>query len=184
MNDIRAGGLTTRLHTISTVRAQNVAAHSWGVAMLARDIYRRAGRDIPANVLVACLVHDIPEGRVGDVPSPVKWANPVLAKALVIAEENEAHRLEIDREMSTLTEVEQDLVEFCDKLELLWHCVDEARLGNQHIARVFHNQISWFTTPAGQKLLVGHWFVEEAERMINEIDFFFHNPALKEIPGK
>lgn len=179
-NKIRAGGLTKRLHTWPTVRDQNVAAHSWGVAMLAREIYRRNAAEVSANLTIACLTHDVPEGVVGDVPSPVKWRNAALARELVNEESKVAEALHLHHEVVRLSVTEMAVLDFCDKLELLWHCVDERRLGNILIEVVFSRQLAWLEQ---NKLLRGTLFEATSFEMLEEVKYMFYNPAMLETPG-
>ena len=74
----RDAGDVTRFHTLRTIRQQSVAHHSWGVATLLLHVWPEA----PASVLRAALWHDVAEIETGDMPAPIKWANPELKKEL------------------------------------------------------------------------------------------------------
>ncbi len=57
---------------------QNVAAHTWGVAMILLDLFP----DVSREALVFTLRHDVPEVVTGDIPANVKWDNPEIDRAL------------------------------------------------------------------------------------------------------
>ena len=73
VDQIMALGNVQRWHMVSPLHAQNVAAHSFGVAMLARHI---APGDLHViervQLLELGLVHDAHETRFGDIPGPAK----------------------------------------------------------------------------------------------------------------
>ena len=58
-----------------------VSAHSGRMAVMASQLW-----PADAALIAACLVHDLPEAHVGDVPGPVKRDNPDLYAALTAAE--------------------------------------------------------------------------------------------------
>lgn len=75
-------GLVQRYHTTPNAVPQNIAAHSWGVAMILLRLH-----PAPSHALIcAALEHDLPEFFLGDMPAPAKWGNPELAVAYTEAE--------------------------------------------------------------------------------------------------
>lgn len=74
-----------RWHMIDTTRQQTLAEHSCNVAMLAMLCARRAPGMYfgdPMAVSALALVHDVGEVFTGDVPTPTKRMNPMLASML------------------------------------------------------------------------------------------------------
>jgi hypothetical protein len=76
--DPRLAGQVVRWHTVPMLRRETVAEHSWQVARLALAICP----DLPRDVLVRALMHDVGEIASGDVPFPVKANNPVLRREM------------------------------------------------------------------------------------------------------
>ncbi len=67
----------TRYHTWPRIREQSVGEHSMQVLRILLAIWP----DVPRNVMVWCLKHDMGECTVGDPPYPVKVLNPDLKAA-------------------------------------------------------------------------------------------------------
>lgn len=149
-----------RFSTKPTVRKQNVAEHSYFVALIAMIVCERLinkGIQIDkADVLEKCLVHDISESVSGDMPRVVK-------------EENEEIRLMIgnleDRVFEKITEslpedikkslhssytwfedyakLENRIVKFADILENGLFVLCEMDLGNKNMSDVQRNVKRW-----------------------------------------
>jgi len=128
---IRRGGSVKRWHTTPVHSQQTVASHSWGVAALLVDI---AGSAISVNLLKAALYHDVAEYDTGDIPAQAKWGDVDLCKALTSMERGIEHELDIQ---IPLTPEEEDLLKAADLLELMWFCIEEARLGNTNVQSIF-----------------------------------------------
>lgn len=77
LHDIQAMSHVKRWHASSVRRAQNLAEHSFNVAMLGLKLGSLLANPIEdedrLQLLELALVHDIPETQFGDVPSPTKW---------------------------------------------------------------------------------------------------------------
>jgi len=158
---ILKGGLTKRYHTWDTTRQQNVAEHSFFVAWLLMLMY---GIDeVSEYVLVHALAHDISEGAVGDVASPVKRAMPELKKLLDKAEDAafKESGLPFDEKA---TDEERRQLKMADNMEGLMFCRVELNKGNQQMQEVYDNYHSYIVAmkPVGKelkmfKLLGGHY---------------------------
>lgn len=121
-------GAVRRWHTWPTIRDQDNAAHSWGVAMILHQI-----APFNHNVLVHALVHDLHEVDGGDTPYNVKVAYPEIKKALSKQEQDfiEGHEL-----WTPLTQEDTHLLKWADMFELLLWCFREQDLGNRRISIV------------------------------------------------
>ena len=79
---------------------ENIQEHSHMVAVLAHAlaVIRRdkfGGAVDPGHVAAVALYHDAPEIFTGDLPTPVKYANPAIRDAYKAVEENAAQRRNI-----------------------------------------------------------------------------------------
>lgn len=128
----RASGAVERFHIMRSHRAQTVADHSHGVAVLAMLI----DPNCSAVVLKAALSHDFHERDTGDMPSTAKWLYPELAAAMAKVEGlwNKANGYDWK-----LTDKEVALLKFCDYLELFLWSHEEVRLGNKFAAEPLVN---------------------------------------------
>lgn len=135
---IYKGGLTTRYHTQLTIKKQDVAAHSFGVAWLVVMLYPDASREL----ILAALAHDLAEHRVGDVPSPAKQSYPDLKKA-VNAAEHDILRIECFGHVDLLTPYERSVLRVADMLDGMMFCLRERQLGNKEIVDVWDNYLSY-----------------------------------------
>lgn len=125
---------------------ENVQEHSHMVAVLAHAlaVIRREtfGREIdPGHVAAVALYHDAPEIFTGDLPTPVKYANPAIRDAYKAVEQNAAQRLTqmlpeaLRPAFSQLLE-ETDphvlsIVKAADKLAAYLKCLEEVKAGNR-----------------------------------------------------
>ena len=124
---------------------ENIQEHSHMVAVLAHALAvirrdRFGGTADPGRVAAVALYHDASEIFTGDLPTPVKYANPVIRAAYQEVEASAADRL-----LSTLPEElrpsfspilhETDgevlaLVKAADKLSAYLKCLEELKAGN------------------------------------------------------
>ena len=88
---------------------QTLGHHGAAAAIIAHAIWPR-----DAEVLWACIAHDLGESATGDVPSPAKRANNTLAIELLIAESNALAAMGVSYQPS-------DRLDLVDRLEAyLW----------------------------------------------------------------
>lgn len=125
---------------------ENVQEHSHMVAVLAHAlaVIRRetfGGAIDPGHVAAVALYHDAPEIFTGDLPTPVKYANPAIRDAYKAVEQNAAQRLtqmlpeSLRPAFSQLLE-ETDpqvlaIVKAADKLAAYLKCLEELKAGNR-----------------------------------------------------
>lgn len=67
-SEILNAGRVKRWHTEPNIPVQSNAEHSWGVAIL----LLLTDPDVSRELLIAALIHDLPEKDMGDIPSPFK----------------------------------------------------------------------------------------------------------------
>ena len=124
---------------------ENIQEHSHMVAVLAHAlaVIRRdkfGGTVDPGHVAAVALYHDATEIFTGDLPTPVKYANPDIQAAYKAIEQNAADRLtatlpeELRPSFSgLLSETDPqvtDLVKAADKLSAYLKCLEELKAGN------------------------------------------------------
>ena len=125
---------------------ENIQEHSHMVAVLAhalavirRDVF--GGDADPGLAAAAALYHDAPEIFTGDLPTPVKYANPAIQTAYKAVEADAAQRLVamLPQEMrpafaALLEESDPEvlvLVKAADKLSAHLKCLEELKAGNR-----------------------------------------------------
>lgn len=118
-------GAVKRWHTKVTIKDQDVAAHSWGVALI---ILKIAPRD--HELLRAALLHDMAEVESGDIPYPFKRDHQRLHQELIEHEKD----FEIINGTQCFLKAEQvKMLKWADMFELLLWCKRELKLGNESI---------------------------------------------------
>ncbi|MBP7546380.1 MAG: 5'-deoxynucleotidase [Corallincola sp.] len=165
--------LIRRWPLMRSVQPENVQEHSLQVAMLAHGLATIKNRlfDGQVNadrVAVLALYHDATEVLTGDMPTPVKYHNPDIAREFKKIEEAAAQRLvamlpaELRDDFAPLIgahdhSAELALVKTADTLCAYLKCLEEAAAGNREFVQ------------AEQRLL-------EAlqQRMTPELDYFLN----------
>ena len=125
---------------------ENIQEHSHMVSVLAHAlaVIRRDkfGETVdPGHVAAVALYHDAPEIFTGDLPTPVKYANPAIRDAYKAVEQSAADRLVamLPDEMrpafgQLLSETDPEvlaLVKAADKLSAHLKCLEELKAGNR-----------------------------------------------------
>lgn len=133
-------GSVTRYHTHPRLNrfTQSDAAHSWGVVALITQLHPDPSKEL----LLAAILHDTGERFAGDLPAPVKRANPELAATHAELES----RLRADTIYGGDYDISEDdnkWLKMCDMLE----CVMFASLTLPEI----------LTTPPWKSLMTGIW---------------------------
>ena len=124
---------------------ENIQEHSHMVAVLAhalavirRDVF--GGDADPGLAAAAALYHDAPESLTGDLPTPIKYYNPVIRDAYREVEQFSAHKLlhmlpeALRPSFAPLLREGYDpglrtLVKAADKLSAHIKCVEELKAG-------------------------------------------------------
>lgn len=122
-------GAVTRWHTWPTIKPQDLATHSWGVAMIVAQI--APGRH---DLLLPALAHDLAESYTGDSPYTVKRDSPELKEILNFLEDefNTSHDLP---RYNALEGLDAHILKWADMYELYLYANREFQLGNQKMAR-------------------------------------------------
>ena len=131
----RMAGRIRRLH-IKPMNGdeQNIAAHSWGVAMILLDLFPCVSR----SCLVFALRHDVPEIVTGDVPANVKWQHPGLQNTIEWIEEGFLEKMGWPTDLKDQHE-EKTYIRIADRVELLFYCLEQIYMGNLLLMDVFKN---------------------------------------------
>ena len=155
---LRAASHVKRWHTVTTLRQQDLASHSHGVAMLVWQVNPYASY----NSIMAALTHDLPELATGDIPAHVKWADGDISQVLNQIEQRwlNAHGI---KHHNNLSDTDRDVLKFCDSFELMLWCLEELRLGNQTIIPII-KRIIIFISERGAPTEIGKDLFEEACR--------------------
>lgn len=138
----RDAGAVDRYHVKRTIRRQSVAEHTFGVLMLVKQVLEgvRPTAVVRLNVVYeAVMHHDLTELFTGDLPGPVKRANPTLALTLGLIEE-ELYPLHRNYD---LTPEEEALIKWADRMELVLWCLEEFRMGNTFVADIVARGLGW-----------------------------------------
>lgn len=125
------GGSVERYHTRPGIKPDTVGRHSHGVAMLAYLLHDAAPS---AELLMACLTHDLAEQVVGDVSSPAK-------RKLGLGEKLDQLELGILARIGhvhTLSQYEAQIMKLADIADGMLRCCREAALGNRTVQIVYN----------------------------------------------
>ncbi|RJG42154.1 5'-deoxynucleotidase [Motilimonas pumila] len=134
------------------VDAENIAEHSHQVAMVAHMLAviknkRFDGQLDPNKAATMALYHDASEVITGDLPTPVKYFNPEIAKEYKKIESYAEGKLiamlpaDLQQEFAPLIDSEQldpvykAVVKDADTLCAYIKCLDELAAGNQEFSR-------------------------------------------------
>jgi 5'-deoxynucleotidase YfbR-like HD superfamily hydrolase len=86
VHDVRDLMLVRRFTTVRGFQMESVAEHSYYTtlyAMLLCDLEEKRGEKVDLiKLLRICLLHDLEEARVSDIPRPVKHANPKVLSTI------------------------------------------------------------------------------------------------------
>lgn len=137
----------TRWSLMRNTRAENICEHSYDVAVLAHALAllentRFGGNlDVEKCVMIA-LYHDVPEILTGDMPTPVKYVNPVLQAAYKQVESSATESIlallpdDLRPDYAGLLlpdetyAAEKRIAKAADKLSALIKCEEELKQGN------------------------------------------------------
>lgn len=114
-----------RFHTQNRIKQETVGTHSFNVAWIA---FFLADRRPSVNLLLACLAHDVPEKKFGDIPGDYKASLGSIFKDEIEGAENALlHTHGLDFELS---DDEKRILRLSDLLDGFNSCRTEHAMGN------------------------------------------------------
>lgn len=140
-----------RYSSVPVIRRENVAEHTFYVAMyaylIAQDLIQQ-GYEVDLGVLLSrTLVHDLDESMTGDFLRYVKYGHPDLKKAL-----DEVSMSMIDKMTTSLRtggsavkkswseakadDIEGHIVQIVDLARVITYVWEEIQTGNRHVKRI------------------------------------------------
>lgn len=158
--NIRGGGRVERCHGFRHFGPYSNAEHQWGVAMIMWTLWPE---DFP-RLGIHCLVHDVPEQWVGDIPANFKAAAPPELKEFEKVIEK---RLLSDLGLpqgDSLTALDRQKIKNCDSLELYMWCMEQMWLFGNHGVQPIVDQLESFYRVSGKVSLL-----PEAETLFREL---------------
>ncbi len=130
--------------------SENIQEHSHMVAVLAHGLAlientHFGGNYDPGHVAVMALYHDASEILTGDLPTPIKYANPDIRRAYQGIEEMAENQLlsmlpqDLQEAFSPIFSSQDSeihkIVKAADKLAAHIKCVEEVKAGNQEFCQ-------------------------------------------------
>ncbi len=143
-------------------QAENVAAHSYGVTLVALYLLELIEPPLDvAKVLAFAVLHDLPEAVTSDIPAPVKRFFPSDMQHVKSAIERGAWAEMTDKlpfgerwqllweEMSAEVSAESQLVHDADKLDLFLQAYSyEQQFGNQQLDQFWQKSPTFYFAAA------------------------------------
>ena len=145
MDFIERGRITRRYHAMDMHDYQRVDAHSFGVAMFTTIIVPVCEPIRRSTLLMAALVHDLPEHITGDIPGPAKRALDMRGE--LHACENAL--LDVAGLLYPLDERDQRVLNIADSADGAAHCIIERRKGNYNARQAFLNYWEYLNAEQG-----------------------------------
>jgi 5'-deoxynucleotidase YfbR-like HD superfamily hydrolase len=124
-----------RYHTKRVLREQSIGAHSFNMLMLLNLV----APDARKEVFVSIMHHDLPELMTGDIPAPIKKMHDMLGPLM---DQIESELAPLFKDCG-LTDEEERLVKWVDRMELVLWCLEEVRLGNTYCAETAEKGMMW-----------------------------------------
>lgn len=130
---LRRSGKVRRWHAEETIKDQDVAQHSYGVAWLCWWLTDGAAS---GPLVMAALAHDAAEHATGDIPSPTKLALGIKAVVDTLEEDLLVFN---GINLPGLSPDELAVLKLADALEGLLFVLRERELGNRTLLQAFIN---------------------------------------------
>jgi putative hydrolase of HD superfamily len=148
--------------------AENVAAHSYGVAFTALTLAQLSAEPVDlSKLLTMAILHDLPEGLTTDIPTPAwRYLPPGVKQEVERGAMNEIlngasfreNLLAIWEELHEGQSVEAQLTHDADKIDLyLQAYIYERQTGNRQLAE-FWTAVPIFHSPAAEEIY--KWLTE------------------------
>lgn len=132
-NFIYEGGSVLRYHIVDTIKSQDVAAHSFGVAWWCEILTVKTASKA---LIMAALSHDLAEQFTGDIPSPAKRAMDISSRVAEY-EQNHLKEASVYSYMEDLQSGEEFILKLADLLDGMMYCLRERKLGNSNVRIVY-----------------------------------------------
>lgn len=140
---------------------ENVAAHTFGVAFTTLVLARIIDEEVDlGRALAMALLHDLPEGLTGDIPSPaMRFLSRDLKKGMelqalqeMVGETSYGEAFAAWwQELETNESAEARLVHDADKIDLLIQAlIFEEQTGNRHLGEFWEGPIRLHFEPSRQ----------------------------------
>lgn len=127
LDTMRRSSYVERVHTVPTIGNQNLGHHAYNVTILALAI---SEGHASAELLKACLYHDVHELDHGDPPGHTVWANEDLRRAYKRMQKDFNKYYDIDLD---LNDKERLILNWADKSEFVLYCSDQLQMGNNNM---------------------------------------------------
>lgn len=160
-------------------RQENLSEHTLEVAYIAHALALMSHLD-PSRAVMCALYHDCGEIITGDLPTPVKYRDPLLRESYRRLENQANHRLLacLPEDLTAgyracLLETDPEtlrIVKAADKLSALIKCIEEIRMGNDDFKSARAAQLSALGAmelPAAERFLKE--FMPSFERTLDEL---------------
>jgi 5'-deoxynucleotidase YfbR-like HD superfamily hydrolase len=134
-NLYREAADVVRYHTKRVHRSQSIGAHSFGIMLLLNQV----APDARKAVFVAAMHHDLPELITGDIPAPIKKMHDALGPLM---DDIESGLAPLFRDCG-LTPMEERLLKWADRMELVLWCLEEVRMGNTYLRETVAKGLMW-----------------------------------------
>jgi len=155
---IRGGMNVKRFHTTHRTQEETVGHHSSNVAAIVLHLDTNARREL----LIAALLHDVPEVYTGDVPAPFKWDHPAIKQGLKDGEDAFVRELGLPQyELST---EETMLLKLADMTDLVLSSLEEMGRGNNSARELVANGM-WYI----QHMEVAEELKEKVNQLVKEV---------------
>lgn len=153
-----------RWSMVRVLRPQNVAEHSWKVAMLAWRLCQYEGFDPlrTAEVVMCALTHDLSEVLTGDLPSPTKR---LLGASTKPVRDLEGNTRVMGKALHTKDQAIEHLIKCADLVESVLFLGNNA--GTEHadrVAAMLEQEVAKY--PHGPRLLAE---ARESPQLLDEI---------------
>lgn len=129
--DPRRSGRITRYHTWPRIQQQSVGEHSWQLLRILLAIWP----DVPREVMVHAVTHDVGEIATGDLPFPAKARDPELKKKIDDAERSTHLRMSMPWSLpapQALPPESLRIFKYAEYIEMWEWALDDLDMGNQN----------------------------------------------------
>jgi len=129
--DPRRSGRITRYHTWPRIQQQSVGEHSWQLQRILLAIWP----EVPREVLIHAITHDVGEIATGDLPFPAKARDPELKKKIDEAEKSAHLRMSMPWCLPAPQHLSTEVLaifKFAEYIEMWEWALDDMDMGNRN----------------------------------------------------